>query len=258
MQTARRKLAGAARYGRDLLELASWLSGEDRIQDLADGHGKKTLLIALGSDRGLCGPFNRQVAEALQGQEKQIRDQGGETRLWALGMRLRSPLAQMEISPDYEERFASGSVPDYQQTYFLAERIRAEVQEEHCGRVLVVFNRLVRANQARPVVEQLVPVELKGFHDGVEEKSWPRPIVETDPEGLLERIRLQAVEINLYRYLLSSSAAEHAIRFHLLEDAAQNMDRLIEELEMDIQLARQQAITTEMMDLIAAAGLLKS
>ena len=258
MQAARRRAEGAERYGRDLLALAGWLPEPDRKRaDEEEGEVRPgTLLIALGSDRGLCGPFNQHVVEALADQLADVKEEGRSAEIWALGLRLRYPLAELGIRPERGERFTEGSVPNFERAYQLAEGIQAGVRQGWYDRVLLILNRQLRADRTRTGVEQLLPLELE--EEGMVRDSWPPPILETDPAGLRDRIRRQALEVNLYRYLLRSSAAEHAARFYLLEDAAQNMDRLTEELEMEVQLARQQAITTEMMDLIAAAGLIKS
>ncbi len=258
MQTARRKAEGALRYGRDLLDLASWLPEEPPDRVLGEGEEDRTLLVVLGSDRGLCGTFNHDVVEVLAEQFAEEEGRGRRVEIWARGLRLRIALAERDITPDRGERFAEGSVPDFQHAYTLAEEIQSGVREDRFNRVLIVINRQVRADRIRPTVEQLLPLELANFQGQGEKDRWPPPILETDPEGLRERIRRQALEVNLYRLLLRSSAAEHAARFYLLEDAAQNMDRLTEELEMEVQLSRQQAITNEMMDLIVAAGLIKS
>ncbi|MBS3753495.1 MAG: F0F1 ATP synthase subunit gamma [Anaerolineales bacterium] len=254
MQTARRKLEGAARYGSEILELASWLPGEapGRMQA---GARRRTLLVVLGSDRGLCGTFNSDLVEVLSDLLAQMEEERREVEVWILGHRLKSSLDREEILVDHVEGFAEGSVPDFQRALRLAESIQAGFKEGRFGRVLILMNKRLQAERTRSEVEQLLPMKMKDVQGKAE--RWPPPILETDPEELRERIRKQAVEVNLYRFLLISSAAEHAARFHLLENASQNMERLTEELEMEVQLARQQAITTEMMDLIAAAGLIK-
>ncbi|MBS3750770.1 MAG: F0F1 ATP synthase subunit gamma [Anaerolineales bacterium] len=254
MQTARRKLEGAARYGSEILELASWLPGEapGRMQA---GARRRALLVVLGSDRGLCGTFNSDLVEVLSDLLAQMEEERREVEVWILGHRLKSSLDREEILVDHVEGFAEGSVPDFQRALRLAESIQAGFKEGRFGRVLILMNKRLQAEQTRSEVEQLLPMKMKDVQGKAE--RWPPPILETDPEELRERIRKQAVEVNLYRFLLISSAAEHAARFHLLENASQNMERLTEELEMEVQLARQQAITTEMMDLIAAAGLIK-
>ena len=255
MQTARRKLGGAARYGREILELASWLPGEapGRMQA---GARRRTLLVVLGSDRGLCGTFNTDLVEALSGLLAQMDEERREALVWVLGHRLKSSLDREEILVDHAEGFAESTVPDFQRALQLAESIQAGFKEGRFGRVLIILNKRLQAERTRSEVEQLLPMKMKDIQGKAE--RWPPPILETDPEELRERIRKQALEVNLYRFLLTSSAAEHAARFHLLENASQNMERLTEELEMEVQLARQQAITTEMMDLIAAAGLIKT
>jgi F-type H+-transporting ATPase subunit gamma len=60
----------------------------------------------------------------------------------------------------------------------------------------------------------------------------------------------------MYRVLLDSAAAEHSARFQLMEGAAQNSNRLINELTLALQSARQHAITSEMQELASGAGLL--
>jgi F-type H+-transporting ATPase subunit gamma len=219
------------------------------------GARRRTLLVVLGSDRGLCGTFNSDLVEALSGLLSQMEEERREAEVWILGHRLKASLDREEIPVDHVEGFAKGSVPDFRRALRLAESIQAGFKEGRFDRVLILMNKRLQAERTRSEVEQLLPVKMKDIQGKAE--RWPPPILETDPEELRERIRKQAVEVNLYRFLLTSSAAEHAARFHLLENASQNMERLTEELEMEVQLARQQAITTEMMDLIAAAGLIK-
>jgi F-type H+-transporting ATPase subunit gamma len=86
--------------------------------------------------------------------------------------------------------------------------------------------------------------------------AWPPPIIDTDPLSLYTTVIEQSVAVELYRVLLASSAAEHSMRFQLMESATQNADRLIEELTLIIRTARRQEITQEMQELAAGAGLL--
>ncbi len=256
MQTARRRLQGAARYGQDLAEMAGWLPEENQREESEGEKAPRTLLIVLGSDRGLCGTFNDEAVSALARELTDLEDGEERTAVWALGQRLRSPLFRVGIQPERRERFSLGGVPDYQRAYQAAGWIASEIQKNGLDRVLVVLNRLVRADRAWPAVEQLFPVQIENGQGNGE--HWPPPILESDPRILQQRIQRQALEVNLYRLLLISANAEHATRFHLLENAAQNMERLTVELEMEVQLARQQAITTEMMDLMSGSGLIKT
>jgi F-type H+-transporting ATPase subunit gamma len=81
-------------------------------------------------------------------------------------------------------------------------------------------------------------------------------IVETDPVSLFARVIEQLTATRLYALLLESAAAEHAARYELMGAATQNADRLIAELTLAIHTARQQAITQEMQELAAGAGMI--
>ncbi|MCK4451452.1 MAG: F0F1 ATP synthase subunit gamma, partial [Anaerolineae bacterium] len=87
-------------------------------------------------------------------------------------------------------------------------------------------------------------------------EPWPPPIIETDPLSLYARVVEQLTAASLYRLLLESAAAEHVARFQLLEGATQSAERLIAELTLVVQTARQQAITREMQELAVGAGLI--
>jgi len=259
MQSARRQLSTVERYGNDLFELTAWLprnvpglgSGEEEAQP-------RTLIIALGSDRGLCGTFNSELAEELLNQQRKLKSLLREFETWVLGLRLNTALDHVGIHPDRAERFARGSIPEFQKVHRLSQMMLEKYQQGHFDRAVVLFNQHRRGGRFSTALKQLLPMNQEELREQAEEDAWPPPIIETDPERLLRRLLIQAVEINLFSYMLASSEAEHVTRFHILEDAAQNTDRLIEELQMEVQLARQQAITTEMLDLVAAAGLIKS
>ena len=86
--------------------------------------------------------------------------------------------------------------------------------------------------------------------------AWPEPIIETNAGKLFLGVLLQHLTTRLYACLLESSASENSARFQLLEDARQNTERLVEELETEAAQAYRQAITLEIQNLAVRAGLL--
>jgi F-type H+-transporting ATPase subunit gamma len=81
-------------------------------------------------------------------------------------------------------------------------------------------------------------------------------IIETDPLSLYTHVIEQWTATRLYELLLESATAEHSTRYELMGAATQNADRLIDELTLAIQTTRQQAITQEMQELAAGAGMI--
>jgi len=259
MQSARKRGAAVERYGRELLALTAWLPQDVKpSQAAAHSAEPRTLVVALGSDRGLCGRFNIDVADRLKAERIALEETGVSSEVWSLGMRLNARLSRMGIEPAASTRFARRALPAFSTADDLAQRILRKRHSGEMREVVLLLNRERRAGHYHTVREQLLPAEeTLGVSDMADEEPWPPPIIETDPAGLLDRILAQATAIRLFGAMLASSAAEHAARYHLLEDASQNTERLTEELELAVQLARQQAITTEMQELAAGSGLMR-
>lgn len=259
MQTAQRQLTALERYGNDLIELTAWLPHQERPL-VAKGVEvqPRALLVALGSDRGLCGPFNRDLADRIPREVDNLETPGREVELWSLGVRLHTASERLDIRPDLAERFSRKAVPDFSKADRLSRLCIERFQTGAIEEVRVLYNRPRKGGQYSITLKRLLPTELDGIREEKRDEFWPPPIIETDPGGLLRRLLIQIVQFRFKQCMLESSAAEHAARYHILEAAAQNTERLSEELEMEVQLARQEAITTEMLDLLAAAGLIKS
>jgi len=258
MQTARKRGAAVERYSRELLTLAAWLpEGVTPSPSDTLPASERTLLVALGSDRGLCGRFNHDIADELETQRRRLDERGVPYEVWSLGLRLNRTLERLDVGVAYAGRFARRSLPAFDTADELTARTLAGMDAGDFSDVVLILNRERRAGRYRTVVERLLPAEPVSTSGIAVEDPWPSPIIETDSAGLLDRILAQASAVRLFGAMLASSAAEHAARYHLLEDAAQNTERLAGELEMAVQLARQQAITAEMQELAAGSGLIK-
>jgi F-type H+-transporting ATPase subunit gamma len=119
----------------------------------------------------------------------------------------------------------------------------------------LIYNAYRNSTQYEPVVSRLIPPPLASVSAGY--TSWPPPYIDTHPMRLYGRLVGLWVTTEMYRILLDSAAAEHSARYQLMEGATQNSNRLIAELNQALQSARQDAITREMQDLAAGAGLIR-
>jgi F-type H+-transporting ATPase subunit gamma len=257
MHAARKKLGDVERYRDELVELITWLPPDVQPSKAdPDSTEERVLIVALGSDRGLCGSFNKDTAERLLQQKKEYRASGFEVDVWSLGLRLTTDLERLGLTPDHTERFTRRAVLVYKKADRLAGRMLEDFEQGKYQRVVVMFNDNPRGDQKEISPRLLLPADMSLAEKQGRSEMWPPPIIETDADSLFERILDQVVVIKFYSFLLASSASEHAMRYRLLEDATQNIERLTEELQMDVQRARQQAITTEMSELAAAAGLI--
>jgi F-type H+-transporting ATPase subunit gamma len=216
----------------------------------------RKVAILIGSERGLVGRFNNTVLEHAQHYLDRQQQAGNQVQLWVLGSRPRRVLERRQIKIDWFQPLTTTALPSYEQAFAVVRRCMVFYQAGDIDAVDILFNAYRSPGVYRPTTIRLIPPQID-----LEEESpanlYP-PIIETDPFQLYIRIIEQMVAIGFYERLLESTASEQSARFQLMEDATRNADRLIEEVTQSIQQANKQAITQEMQELAAGAGLTSS
>jgi F-type H+-transporting ATPase subunit gamma len=117
----------------------------------------------------------------------------------------------------------------------------------------MIYNTYTEIGRYEPIAESLVPPRLPPVASA---GRWPPVVIDTDPRRLLARVLEQWTVVDFHARLLDAAASEHSARYRLMEGAVKNAERLIDELTQQVNIARQQEITTEMQELAAGAGLL--
>ncbi len=210
--------------------------------------------LVIGSERGLCGRFNIAIAEHAVAYRQAQAQQAHTVEFLALGARLVRLLQRRNWSLTWSGPLSVTALPPFDMARQLAERWLAAYQARQIDAVDLIYNTYLRPGVYAPTVTRLLPPTLPPA--ARRQETWPPPIIETDPQGMAVRLIEQLVLTRLYQVLLESAAAEHSARFQLMEAATQNANRLIEELTLLVQSARKYAITREMQELAAGAGLL--
>jgi F-type H+-transporting ATPase subunit gamma len=262
-QAALKKKASVRSYGRQISRLIPWplmaLRPTTKITAGAVPQpARRIVALAVGSERGLCGQFNTQMLDSLDSYLQEKGAQGIQIELWAMGSRFERTLNRRKITFAWSDRFPAGGLPSFQLATLLAERLLKGYDEQRFDAVDVFFNRSLGATLTKPVIERLIPPASFPTTTEATHLPWPPPIVETDPLRLYTRLIEESISLQLYEFLLDSATAEHATRFHLMEEATQNAERLIDELNVVVQMARQQAITQQMQELAIGSGMLKT
>ena len=212
--------------------------------------GARVVALVVGSERGLCGRFNTAVVERAERYLAEQETAGVQVELVAMGTRAARTFQRRETTP---ATLPITGLPPYRLAFDLTRRWLARYEEHELDAVDLVYNAYQGTAIYEPAVVRLIPPTLPTPEAAA--LPWP-PIIETDPASLYARVVEQWTAVRLYELLLESAAAEHSARFQLMEAATQNVERLIDELTMAVQTARQQAITQEMQELAAGAGLI--
>ncbi len=219
--------------------------------------GGRIAAVVIGSDRGLCGGFNRGVvdlaAEELVGAAKGASSEA--PLVAAVGARAAARLESAGLSPK-EVFFLPGSVTGLTRTaqsiLIQADRWR---EEEEIGKIRIFANRRTAHAGAEPTARTLWPIPTS-YLIGLARRPWPTrqlPTFTMEPGDLLSWLIRQHLFVTVYRIGARSLASEHASRLASMQAAERNIAERLDELSAAYRRTRQGAITTELMDIIAGA-----
>ncbi len=278
-QIARNRHAGLERYTQRLRRLlpvvlpkvarpSRLLGGRKRARQDKDSDGRAQVLLVIGSERGLCGRYNKALVAQL---EAQLAEADREITLLALGSRMVRELRLAGHAPSWSQALSVTTLPPYTLAHDLVRDWLARYEAYELDSVDVLYNADQGAGSYAPEAVRLIPPAAVGGPPTAVEGSPgvaspddvgilpPLPdytIVDTDPMRLYIRIVEQWTAIAMYRLLLEAATTEHFARYQLMESATQNAESLINELLQTVQSARRQSITREMQELAIGAGLL--
>lgn len=224
-----------------------------------DERTKKVLLVVITSDRGLCGAFNTNVSKFT---ERYLRDNAGKSEkidMLMIGRR----------GADYFRRRGKTSVETILNlakdiSYTMASTISKRVVEMYKAgeydEVRVIYNEFVSAIQQTVVCETLLPIDVEKaatLNKGT--GGFPAELIyEPSPAEIVEALIWKHFDIQVYRCLSESVAAEHGARMTSMENATKNAGEMIRTLTLTYNKARQAAITTELIEITSGAEALKA
>jgi F-type H+-transporting ATPase subunit gamma len=219
--------------------------------------GGRTAAIVFGSDRGLCGGFNRSVVDLATKELADIEARASleSPLIVAVGARAAPRLESVGLPP-MDVFFLPGSVAGLTKTaqsiLILADRWR---EEEGIERIRILANRRTAHVLAEPTARTLWPIPTS-YLRGLAERPWPTrqlPTFMMAPEKLLSWLIRQHLFVTVFHIGAQSLASEHASRLASMQAAERNIAERLDELSATYRRTRQDAITSELMDIVAGA-----
>jgi F-type H+-transporting ATPase subunit gamma len=220
-------------------------------------------LLLVAGDRGLAGAFNSQIVRAGIAAGREHDSSGVKAVYYASGRRPASSLTFR--GANLAESFTGFSDrPSYADARSIAHRLIAAYVDGEVDRVDVFYNgyispisQVVRQETLLPLQQASILGEQTAAEQapisGEEPKHKASPDYEPDPSEILARLVPDYVEISIFRALLESTASEHGARMTAMRNASENAGTLIEDLTLEMNRARQAAITQEIMEVVAGA-----
>jgi F-type H+-transporting ATPase subunit gamma len=212
------------------------------------GADPKVLLIVVTADKGLCGGFNTNIIKAAS---TFINSAGSPVALGLVGRKGRDFFKRRGFEIRVEEIGIFQRVK-YADAKRIAEAAIEEFTSGRVSKVFIVYNEFKSVMQQRIVTKQLLPVQMGS--DPIEAQGGQTPyIYEPDPARILGELLPKHIEIQVYRALLESAAAEHAARMTAMDAATKNSGEIIDTLTLYMNKVRQAAITREIIEVVSGA-----
>ncbi len=180
----------------------------------------RRVLIAIGTQRGLCGSFNQNVLNEAQRISAEWRAANQHVSYWVVGSRLARVFRNMDPELDREWSISGSSLPSYALAVDIFQTCLLSFRDPSVASIEVLYNRPLKGAMSKTTRRRILPPQATQKLSAQQVAPWPPPIIETDPIDLIAHLFLEGLSIQMLTYLLESAEAEHATRFHLMEDAS--------------------------------------
>jgi len=253
LRRAQEQILSARPYARQMLQVLRSLAARANPAEhplLERRVERRVELVVITADRGLCGGFNTNICKAAAEELK--RHSGREATLTLIGKKGRDYFRRRK-GPIGRELVDKFRVVTYGPAAELARELMAAHLEGKRDATYLVYNEFKSAIQQRVTIERLLPLE------PIPAEGPERPIdylYEPSAQQLLGRLLPKHVEVQVFRALLESAAAEHGARMTAMDSATNNAADMIESLTLNMNKVRQAGITKEILEVVSGAAAL--
>ncbi len=218
--------------------------------------------VVIAADRGQCGAYNSAVIRAAEGSMKEQAGLGRDYVLFVVGRKAESYFRYRNFRLDHVFTGFSDR-PSYEDARRIGEAVTAAFLAGECDMVELIYTRFVSAGSQEVVRRPLVPLErdVVAGGDGRPESGdgvGASYEFEPAPDAILDALLPRYVEARIFAALLNAAASEHSSRQRAMKAATDNAEELIISLTRIMNRARQDAITTEIMEIVSGAEALQS
>jgi len=220
--------------------------------------------VVITADRGQCGAYNSSVIRAAEGSMKEQAELGRDYSLVVIGRKAESYFRYRNFRLDHVFTGFSDR-PSYEDARAIGRAVTTAFLAEEFDMVELIYTRFVSAGHQEVVRRPLVPLEREVVSggDGKPEGATEHGVgasyeFEPAPDAILDALLPRYVEARIFAALLNAAASEHSSRQRAMKAATDNAEELIISLTRIMNRARQDSITTEIMEIVSGAEALQS
>ena len=216
---------------------------------------KRVAIVVYTSNSSLCGAFNANVVKAFNHKLDDYKKAGIEVvKVYALGKKAADAVAKVGFNnpTDYSTLLDH---PSYEKASDIATEIMDLYTTGHIDKAELIYHHFKSAGSQILTEETFLPIELDTTSNNNQEgnKQAIDFIAEPSKEDVIAELIPKSLHLKLFTALLDSLASEHAARVIAMQAATDNADDLLRELTLTYNKTRQQAITSELLDIVGGS-----
>ena len=250
-------------YAQKLREILENLSGSISGSEGGDFSKirpvEKVLIIAVTSNRGLCGAFNSNVIRTVnrmlvEKYPKQYKE--GNVKVLCIGKKASDFFSKNKnlYLGNQNQLFHALT---FENVANVVEDIMKDFSEAKYDRVELVYNQFKNAATQILVTEQMLPIQAAPQKNVAVKKQTNDYIYEPDQASIVLQLIPKSLKTQLFKAVIDSAASEHGARMTAMSKATDNAQELIKQLRLSYNKARQAAITGEILEIVGGAEALK-
>ena len=213
---------------------------------------KKVLILAISSNRGLCGAFNANIAKEVNVVKSRKEFKKAEINFLSIGKKINDILSKTEkVIQNDSDVFED---LNYERVSQIANKVMDLYITQEYDHVEIVYNSFKNAATQILKSEQFLPIPLSE-EEGAENSDY---IFEPSQELIVSTLIPKSLKIQLFKAIRDSFASEHGARMTAMHKATDNASELRDELKLTYNKARQASITNEILEIVGGAEALNN
>jgi F-type H+-transporting ATPase subunit gamma len=233
-----------------LVNISGTLEGSAEGAYSQEREVKKVLIVAIASNRGLCGAFNANIFKATEKRIKELSDK--EVEVYAIGKRSADYFSGKHKV--YKSDVEIFNELNYDNVSVMAQEVMDAFVNGEFDKVEIIYNEFKNAATQEVITQQFIPVVAEDNEAADVNADY---IFEPSKSSIVVDLIPKSLKIQFYKSLLDSHASEHGARMTAMHKATDNANELKAELTLTYNRQRQAAITNEILEIVGGAEALK-
>ena len=210
------------------------------------------IIIAVTSDRGLCGGFNSSIVKAVKNKVKELNEKNSDFKIICLGKKGSDILKDL-----FGDNVISSENINDKNSYTLAEDISdllvKGLDDKEYGTCSVIYNQFKSVISQIVTEQSLIPCSIDSEEDRNDEEGVINFEFEPDEKEIMSDLLPKNLAIQIYKAILESGAGEQGARMAAMDNATRNAGEMIDRLNLSYNRQRQAIITGELIEIISGA-----